>query len=442
MSLPQDHIFVGLVGPTHNYAGLSFGNVASAANRDAVSNPRAAALQSLGLMRMLADRIGPVGVLAPLARPNLAWLRSLGFTGSDKQVWERAWRTDQRLARQAMASSSMWAANAATVSASSDTADGRVHFTPANLISMPHRAQEAPATTALLRRMFADGDVFAVHDPLPAQAAFADEGAANVMTLRDAATGKGHTIFVYGRDAEEPSRAGFPARQTREAFEAIARRHGLDPSRVSYWRQADAALDAGAFHNDVVAVSCGSVVFGHAMAFAAAPTPADGFPVQMVTAPGDALSLSDVVSSYLFNSQLVRERGANSDCLTLIAPTEVRENPRVWAYVEALAAEGGPIRKIEIVDVRESMRNGGGPACLRLRVPLTDTEAGAMRKGFHLDTEGALAGRLEDWATRHYRDRLSPQDMADPALIDEVHAALDALSGILPLGGDFYAFQR
>jgi succinylarginine dihydrolase len=442
MNPPMDHIFVGLVGPTHNYAGLSFGNVASAANKGAIANPRAAALQSIALMRGLHQRIGPVGVMAPLARPNLAWLRALGFQGSDHQVWEAAWKADQRLARQAIAASSMWAANAATVSAGSDCADGRVHFTPANLLSMPHRAHEARETAALLRRMFADPAYFCVHDPLPAQPAFADEGAANVMTLRDPGTGRGHTIFVYGREADEPPRTGFPARQTKEAFEAIARRHGLDPAALSYWRQAEAALDAGAFHNDVVGVSCDDVVFAYEGAYAATPPGAGGLPLRRVTVPQSALSFADVVSSYLFNSQLVRARGANAGELTLLAPIEVQENPKVWAHVQDLAASGGPIRHIEIVDVRESMRNGGGPACLRLRVPLTPQEAAAMPPGFVLDEGGALASRLEAWAAKHYRDRLAPADLADPGLIDEADAALDALTAILPLGSDFYPFQR
>ncbi len=438
----RDHIFVALVGPTHNYAGLSYGNMASAANKDAVSNPRAAALQSIGLMRQLHRRMGPVGVLAPLARPNLGWLRALGFGGSDRQVWEAAWKADQRLARQAIAASSMWAANAATVSASADCSDGRVHFTPANLVSMPHRAHEAAGTTALLRRMFDDPAHFAVHDPLPAQSAFADEGAANVMVVRDRVTGKGETIFVYGREADDPPRPGFPARQTKETCEAIARRHRLDPAAVRYWRQAPQALDAGAFHNDVVAVSCEDVVFAFEGAFAPAAGQSSVAAVRMVLAPASELSFADVVTSYLFNSQLVRETGANRDGLTLIAPGEVRENPRVWAYVQAMTAGDGPIRNLEIVDVRESMRNGGGPACLRLRVPLTVSEASAMRQGFVLDDDDALAARLEAWASAHYRDRLAPDDLADPALIDESHAALDALTGLLPLGSDFFDFQR
>ncbi|EGF31557.1 Succinylarginine dihydrolase, partial [Oxalobacteraceae bacterium IMCC9480] len=48
--------FDGLVGPSHNYAGLSFGNVASFNNVKSVSSPKQAALQGLAKMRALAAR--------------------------------------------------------------------------------------------------------------------------------------------------------------------------------------------------------------------------------------------------------------------------------------------------------------------------------------------------------------------------------------------------
>ncbi|HWU15518.1 MAG TPA: N-succinylarginine dihydrolase, partial [Caulobacter sp.] len=50
--------------------------------------------------------------------------------------------------------------------------------------------------------------------------------------------------------------------------------------------------------------------------------------------------------------------------------------------------------------------------------------------------------RLNAWAERRYRDRLAPADLADPSLIVESREALDELTAILDLGGDFYPFQR
>src|SRR4029077_2346121 len=98
-------------------------------------------------------------------------------------VLREAERKDPRLLVAAYSASAMWAANAATVSPSADTADGRVHFTPANLPTQLHRSIEPPVTSAVLRQIFPEGEYFAHHDPLPASEEFADEGAANHMRL-------------------------------------------------------------------------------------------------------------------------------------------------------------------------------------------------------------------------------------------------------------------
>ena len=51
--------FDGIVGPSHNYAGLSFGNLASTRNAGQVSQPRAAALQGIDKMRANLGRGHP-----------------------------------------------------------------------------------------------------------------------------------------------------------------------------------------------------------------------------------------------------------------------------------------------------------------------------------------------------------------------------------------------
>lgn len=432
--------FDGLVGPTHNYAGLSEGNLASARNRDTVARPRDAALQGIAKMRKLAALGLPQGVLPPHERPNMAWLRGFGFSGSDADIWERAWREEQSFARATLAASAMWAANAATISPSADCGDGRLHASVANLQTMLHRFFEAEQTERTLRRLMPDEARFAVHAALPAHDALSDEGAANHMRMHGG--GAGVEIFIYGRTAAEP-RTGLPARQTLEACRAVARRHGLDPARTVMARQAPEAIDAGAFHNDVVAVAHANVLFHHEHAFADKAAlyaeireKARGlFEPVFVEVSAAQVSLADAVSSYLFNSQLVREPGASS--LTLIAPTEVRENNKTAAIASQLS---GAIGRVEYVEVRESMRNGGGPACLRLRVAMNGAERAAMRQGFLLTD--ALADQLEAWVRQHYREEIAPADLADPALFLEARRSLDALTRILPLGGDFYPFQR
>jgi succinylarginine dihydrolase len=438
--------FDGLVGPTHNYAGIAEGNLASARNRDAVSRPRDAALQGIAKMRRLSELGLAQGVLPPHDRPNIAWLRSLGFSGSDGKIWSRAWGSEPTIARAALSASAMWAANAATVSPSADCGDGKLHATVANLQTMLHRRLEAEQTERTLRRLLGDESRFTIHDALLAHDALSDEGAANHMRMTASPGARGVEIFVFGREGSK-AKAGFPARQTLEASRAVGRLHALRDDCTIYTRQSPAAIDAGAFHNDVVAVAHDNVLFHHEHAFAdkralhaEIQTKAKGLfePVFVEVAAAD-VTLEDAVLSYLFNSQLVRLPGDRA--LTLIAPTEVRENNKTAAVVaQMVETPNAPIARAEYVEVRESMRNGGGPACLRLRIVMTPAERASAAQGFFLTAD--LAASLEAWVRKHYREELAPGDLGDPALVGETHSALDELTQILPLGSDFYPFQR
>ena len=437
--------FDGLPGPTHNYSGLATGNLASERNRSSVANPRLAALQGLAKMKALSDRGYPQAVLPPHERPDLAALRALGYRGDDAAVIARAAREDSPLLAACSSAAAMWAANAATVSPSADTADGRVHFTPANLCSHFHRAIEAPTTTRVLRAIFADEARFAVHDPLPAAAQFGDEGAANHTRFAPDPAAPGIELFVYGRIAyatAERSPSRFPARQTREASQAIARRHELDPARTLFVQQSPAAIDAGVFHNDVIAVGNDAVLFCHESAFVdqqallAELSVAVGAGFTPIVVPAAEVSVERAVATYLFNSQLLTRASGG---MLLVAPAECAEDPSVAAYLARLIASGGPIREILSFDLRQSMRNGGGPACLRLRVALTAAERATIRANVWLDD--ALHAALVAWVERNYRDRLAPSDLADPALLVDGRRALDELSTLLRLGS-IYPFQR
>jgi succinylarginine dihydrolase len=408
--------FDGLIGPTHNYAALSFGNLASASNAGATSRPREAALQGLAKMRFAMSLGLTQGFLLPLERPNAAWLRQLGFVGDDAAVCAAAHAADPRLFAQACSASSMWTANAATVSPAADTADGRTHLSVANLSRMTHRSIEHSETLAQLRLAFADAG-FAVHPAVPAT--FGDEGAANHMRLTARHGEPGVEVFVYG---EEGGR--FPARQNRRASEAVARRHGLAPDRVLFVAQSQTAIDAGAFHNDVVAVANEHVLFAHEHAFAdpdqlkadlARLLPG----AVVVEVPASAVSLADAISSYLFNSQLVTLPDGS---MALILPMESHDCAPVKAYLDTLVAGNGPIRAVHYVQVRESMRNGGGPACLRLRVV---ADPATIDDRFLLDA--AKADRLEALVTRHWPDAIGPNDLGNPDLWAQAWAARKAL---------------
>lgn len=435
--------FDGIPGPTHNYAGLAHGNLAATRNASLVANPREAALQGLAKIRELSRRGYPQAVLPPHERPFVPALRALGFAGSDAGVIAAAARDAPRALAACSSAAAMWVANAATVSASRDTADGRVHFTPANLVSHFHRAIEAATTTNVLRAIFADDARFVVHDPLPAAPQLGDEGAANhTRFVRD--DGRGVDFLVYGRAAlstDAPAPQRFPARQTREASEAIARRHGLDPARLVFAQQDPDAIDAGVFHNDVIGVGAGTVLLCHARAYVdqarvlASLREALGGSFTAIVVDENEVTLDDAVATYLFNSQLLARPDGR---WLLLAPGDVHDNTRVRGYLERLVASGGPIAELVTLDLRQSMRNGGGPACLRLRVPLTITERAAI--GARVLVDDTLASDLQAWIERHYRDRLSPADLADPALLDESRRALDELTRLLRLPS-VYPFQ-
>jgi succinylarginine dihydrolase len=406
--------FDGIVGPSHNYAGLSLGNLASAKNAGHVSEPRAAALQGLDKMRANLALGLAQGILLPHPRPNRPWLEQLGADIAN---------AEPILAANAMSAAAMWAANAATVSPAPDTADGKCHLTVANLRTMPHRSHEWPATLAQLEVAFGS-DSFAVHAPVPP--AFGDEGAANHMRLSTAHSETGVEIFVYG-----VSGGAFPARQHLEASKAIARLHRLDPARVVFAEQSERVIAAGAFHNDVVAVANERVLFAHELAFAdkaalvaACERLVPGF--EYVEVPAAEVPLEDAVRSYLFNAQLVTLPGGEN---SLIVPTEARETASVWGWIERHVAGNGPIRKVEVVDVRQSMANGGGPACLRLRV-LADPAAVDPR--FMVDE--AKLDWIADVVRRHWPEQIHHDDLQTPELIADIERARAALLEALDLG--------
>ncbi|HEY8603573.1 N-succinylarginine dihydrolase [Tsuneonella suprasediminis] len=395
--------FDGIVGPSHNYAGLSLGNLAATRHAGDASYPRAAALQGIAKMRHNMALGLAQGFLLPLPRPNAGYLAALGADNT----------TDPVLTAQAWSASSMWTANAATVSPAGDTADGRCHLTPANLVTMPHRAQEWPDTARQLALAFADGTHFALHDPVPPT--FGDEGAANHMRLCEGHDATGVEVFVYGRTG-----GAFPARQHEQASRAVARLHGLDPERTVFIEQAPKAIAAGAFHNDVVAVANERVLFTHAEAFADQQGAYDAirakFPaLEVVEVPADAVSLNEAIATYLFNAQLLTLPTGE---MALVVPTECTDSAAVSSWLDSMLASNGPIRRVLPVDVRQSMANGGGPACLRLRVV---ADPATVDPRFMLNE--AKADLLERAIAAHWPEQIDPVDVGGETLAHDVIAA-------------------
>lgn len=404
--------FDGIVGPSHNYAGLSLGNLAATAHAGDTSYPRAAALQGLAKMRHNMALGLAQGFFLPLPRPNRPWLQALAADAT----------MDHALLCGAWSASSMWTANAATVSPAPDTSDGRCHLTVANLVTMPHRAQEWPDTLRQLQTAFG-GDAFAVHGPVPP--CFGDEGAANHMRLASAHGEAGLEIFVYGRPGGR-----FPARQHEQASHVVARRHGLDPERILFVEQNPEAIAAGAFHNDVVAVANERVLFTHQQAFADPSATYEAirakFPeVEIVEVPASAVGLDDAIKSYLFNAQLLTLPSGEQ---ALVIPGEAWESTPVRTFLDAMLVGNGPIRRVLPVDVRQSMANGGGPACLRLRVV---ADPATVDPRFLLNE--AKAELIETVIARHWPEQIDTADIGNESLAADVTGARAALLEALDL---------
>lgn len=438
--------FDGLIGPSHNYGGLSFGNLASSKNSHAISYPKAAALQGLEKMQMLRDLGYKQAFFPPQMRPDLNVLRRLGFSGNDTQIINRVAKKNPELLPLVYSASAMWAANAATVTPSPDSADGKVHFTPANLVTMFHRSIEHPHTFDILKRVFANEEYFSVHQALPAHQHFSDEGAANHTRFCCTYGSQGLGTFVYGFDPTSNIKTRkFPARQSLEASKSIARQHGVESKSV-FWQQNLAAIDAGAFHNDVVAVGNGPLLFHHEVAYEQellkqyVKDAKQWVDLKTLEVPQAIVSVEDAITSYLFNSQLLAQPDGAMDAMRLIAPSECKENIHVEKYLNALVEDSSqPIRDVHYVDVRQSMSNGGGPACLRLRVVLNEKELSAMHPEFLLDHRKITL--LQDWVSKHYRDELRVEDLSDPEFMRECFYALEELTRELTLG-NFYPFQQ
>lgn len=442
--------FDGLVGPTHNYGGLSTGNIASVSHGSEVSHPKEAALQGLKKMKALHDRGFVQGIFPFAPRPDIEALRRLGFTGSVENVLRAAQKEMPQALHAAYSASCMWTANAATFCPSADSQDGKAHFTPANLTSKFHRSLEVETTSRILRAMF-PVEKFHHHAALPPGPVFSDEGAANHTRLAPSHASAGIHLFVYGRGGftpvmREPKR--FPARQTLESVRALARNHTLRESDTVFVQQNPDVIDAGVFHNDVIAVGNRGVLLFHEEAFEdwakkslelgeKYEARSGGRSLVRICVPKDAVTAEAAVKSYLFNSQLL---DAPDGSMFLLSPIECQEEPPVANYLKNLTEDTSqPIREVVYFDLRQSMHNGGGPACLRMRVVLTQAELQAVPKGVILDPK--RYEKLVAWVERNYRDRLSSKDLIDPKFAESCWRAADELTQILELGS-LFPFQR
>ena len=432
--------FDGLIGPTHNYAGLSRGNLASQKHLNKTSNPKAAALQGLDKMRLIMDQGIPQGFFLPHERPHLKTLRALGFRGTDQDIINRAAKQNPLLLKNVYSASSMWAANAATFSPSIDSYDQNMHITPANLNTMFHRSIEHEFTQAQLELMF--GGVAIVHDPIENISGYGDEGAANHLRVSEQHLKSGFQIFVYGSSAFEVHQ-GMITRQAEEISKAVSIMHQLDPDRVLFLKQNEQAINAGSFHNDIVSLANEEVFIFHQEAFAdrvelervlhhLKDHVKRFHPIEILS---EDISLDDLVSSYLLNSQLI---SVKNNEMMLLLPEEVQNHSNCIRWLEEIKSSS-PIKHIEFVDIRQSMMNGGGPACLRFKITVNNDEFNQINEKFLLTPKKLMD--LRALVTKHYRDKLNPADLLDNNLVQETYRFLDELTQLLDLG-NVYDFQK
>ena len=432
--------FDGLIGPTHNYAGLSQGNLASQKHLNQTSNPKAAALQGLNKMRLIMDQGIPQGFFLPHERPHLMTLRAIGFGGTDEEVINQVAKKNPALLKNVYSASSMWSANAATFSPSIDSNDQKIHITPANLNSMFHRSIEHEFTKTQLELMF-DG-VAKVHEPIKNISGYGDEGAANHLRVSAKHLMPGFQIFVYGSSAFEVHQ-GIIARQAEEISQAVSIQHQLDPDRVLFLKQNEQAIHSGSFHNDIVSLANEEVFIFHQEAFAdrvelervlhQLKDHVKGFhPIEILSKD---ISLDDLVSSYLLNSQLITVK--NNEMMMLL-PEEVQNHGNCMKWLEEIKSSS-PIKRLEFVDIHQSMMNGGGPACLRFKAVVNSDELDKINKKFLLSPEKLI--NLRALVSKHYRDRINPDDLLDIKLMEESYLFLDELTQLLGIGS-IYSFQK
>lgn len=425
-----------LVSSTHHYGGLSFGNIASMGSIDQPSSPLNALLEGLEKMRRVAALGVHQLIVPPQVRPDLDFLRSLGFSGDDQSLLEAAYKENPALLRAAFSSSAMWMANSATVAPSCDSQDKKVHFTPANLLYYPHRSIETAATARDLMHLFPAETGFVHHAPLLRSDGFSDEGAANHTILTSRHGFKGIHLFVFGRSFYEQSLSGrFPARQTQEASKAIARLHQLDPVCVLLWQQSQEAIQAGVFHNDVISVGEENLFFYHEKAFVNTQqciaqlqelAKRRQIPLQCVEVRADELTLEEAAHCYLFNAQVLRALDGKRVILVSQEALDMQKSRRI---LDSLYARIPDLKDIQAVPLGQSMRNGGGPACLRLRVVLTAEECERVHP-FAWWTE-SLHEELVAWGKRHYRKQLHTRDLLDPQLRKEAKRAQEEVDSLL-----------
>jgi succinylarginine dihydrolase len=420
----------GMIGPSHHFGGLGVENKASELNRAQTSHPRNAALQGLAKMELLDSYGIPQFYLPPPARPAWGWLESLGFSGSKASVLRDCYQEYPILLSAAFSSAFMWTANAASVSCGSDTRSGRAKIKLANLNANLHRSIEEAERLPQLETMFKAVAGVDVLRGLSSSRPLSDEGAANLMRFCTRAGSRGVYAFVYGSeqggsdDAAGHFQVGAGTRrrqprQTRMASALLARSLDLEPADCFLMQQTSAAIDAGVFHNDVIATSHENVLVYHESAFHNSEESVaviqkrffekTGQELETHLVASSDLRLDEAVDTYLFNSQICTDSQGQ---WRMFVPENCSQSTAVQTVLDRLRSQIPRLRTIDYCPLAESMRNGGGPACLRLRVSLTPAQIDQIPGSMRINS--STLSQLRKLVETEYPEKVEPSDFANP----------------------------
>lgn len=433
--------FDGLPGPTHLFSGLAQGNLASETNEGQRSRPKAAALQSLEKIKFLAQLGIREAIIPPQIRPDLEAIKALGYEGPRADVLKKIYEQNPKLFKSIFSSAFMWTANAGTVSPSLDAKDSKLHITTANLQTNFHRLIEAQNTFKYFRQVFATND-FRLHTPL--RSAMADEGAANHIRFCEDYGTPGLEFFVYGYSNTKTLESlpnKHPARQSLEAFQEIIKSHELNPEAIVFAQQLPEAIDAGVFHNDVISTGNKNLFFYHEKSFVTQNQVLEELKNKykkitskdliLLEAKDSEISLKDAVESYIFNSQILSPD--HSEQMLLLCPLECKENLRVKNFIDSKIIHNPriPIKDVYYLDLKESMRNGGGPACLRLRVVMSEKQIQNCKQSVFYNE--ALYNKMKTWINKFYPEELSLEMLLDEAFLIHLDQAYAELAKIFDI---------
>jgi len=439
----------GLPGPSHSFGGLAYGDFAAMASAGKTSRPRLAAQQCLRKIRRLVQAGVPVMIMPPHERPAVWFLRRIGYRGSDSAIIEAVGHSAPWLLPVIYSSAGMWCANSATAVPAVDASDGRCHVIVANLAANLHRSLEPEFVERILGRALPERAGFAVHPGLPCHTTFWDEGAANHVRLSSG--GAGIHLFAHGRKARHDiwkhatEGGSIIGRQTDEASYAVARLGQLPLERTVFFQQNQRVIDGGVFHNDVICMSVGTALIVHEWAFddwhnvrgelLRRADEAHVGDVRIVEIPASDVSVEECVKTYLFNSQLVTLPAGG---VLMLCPVACQESAATRAAIDRMQHELRDLRIVsEFVDLEESLANGGGPACLRLRIAVNDAQLSELRPAL---VDASLLDELETAIGVAYREMLTLRDLEDPGFGEECKVTLERISRLLGYD-NVYSFQ-